>query len=198
MMNRSFLLRMLRRPKAGLRKRSSMTIDPASAAAADNGGAGADAPAVAGAAAGAARVRRGAPRGPETMDEVSKEIAILKKLDHPNVVKLYEVIDPPGSQYMMLVMEYLEKGPVLQTRDQAGFDRLPEEVRRGAARGGGEGVLAARGGRGAGTGAAPCPPARRRRGRRAPALLRPPADAPSSRLVSPPRHRWPRTTSARP
>ncbi|KAI8474002.1 MAG: kinase-like domain-containing protein [Monoraphidium minutum] len=67
-------------------------------------------------------------RGLETMDEVSKEIAILKKLDHPNVVKLYEVIDPPGSQYMMLVMEYLEKGPVLQTRDQAGFERLPEEV----------------------------------------------------------------------
>lgn len=29
---------------------------------------------------------------------------------------------------MMLVMEFLEKGPVLQTRDQAGFDCLPEEV----------------------------------------------------------------------
>jgi hypothetical protein len=40
-----------------------------------------------------------------------------------------QVIDPPGSQYMMLVMEYLEKGPVLVTRDQAGFECLPEEVR---------------------------------------------------------------------
>jgi [calcium/calmodulin-dependent protein kinase] kinase len=39
-----------------------------------------------------------------------------------------QVIDPPGSQYMMLVMEFLEKGPVLQTHDQAGFDCLPEEV----------------------------------------------------------------------
>jgi serine/threonine protein kinase len=29
---------------------------------------------------------------------------------------------------MMLVMEFLEKGPVLQTHDQAGFDCLPEEV----------------------------------------------------------------------
>jgi [calcium/calmodulin-dependent protein kinase] kinase len=29
---------------------------------------------------------------------------------------------------MMLVMEYLEKGPVLTTSNQAGFERLPEEV----------------------------------------------------------------------
>jgi len=29
---------------------------------------------------------------------------------------------------MMLVMEFLEKGPVLQTNGQAGFDCLPEEV----------------------------------------------------------------------
>lgn len=28
----------------------------------------------------------------------------------------------------MLVMEFLEKGPVLQTCDQTGFDCLPEEV----------------------------------------------------------------------
>lgn len=39
-----------------------------------------------------------------------------------------QVIDPPGSQYMMLVMEFLEKGPVLQTNNQSGFGRLPEEV----------------------------------------------------------------------
>lgn len=39
-----------------------------------------------------------------------------------------QVIDPPGSQYMMLVMEFLEKGPVLATADQAGFGRMPEEV----------------------------------------------------------------------
>ncbi|KAF6252984.1 kinase-like domain-containing protein [Scenedesmus sp. NREL 46B-D3] len=73
----------------------------------------------------------------EDSSDVNREIAILKKLDHPNVVKLYEVgwllrhccsDDPPGSQYMMLVMEFLEKGPVLQTRDQTGFDCLPEEV----------------------------------------------------------------------
>lgn len=45
-----------------------------------------------------------------------REIAVLKKLDHPNVVKLHEVIDPPGASYMMLVMEYLERGPVMETK----------------------------------------------------------------------------------
>lgn len=130
MMNRSFLLRTLQRPKAGLRKssRRSVMIDPAA------GGSSATSSAAtrsAGEASGggASGGAGGGVRTMDTVDEVSKEIAILKKLDHPNVVKLYEVIDPPGSQYMMLVMEYLEKGPVLQTRDQAGFDRLPEEVR---------------------------------------------------------------------
>ena len=137
MMNRSFLLRMLRRPKAALRKssRTSLSLDPSAAAAAAanaaNGAAGAASSAAAAPGAGApgaGAAPLAPPRPPETLDEVSKEIAILKKLDHPNVVRLFEVIDPPGSQYMMLVMEYLERGPVLQTRDQAGFGRLPEEV----------------------------------------------------------------------
>jgi len=62
------------------------------------------------------------------MDGVMREIAVLKKLDHPNVVKLFEVIDPPGSQYMMLVMEYMEKGAVMETKGQSGFSTFPEAV----------------------------------------------------------------------
>eukprot|EP00955_Chlamydomonas_euryale_P042250 352242-Chlamydomonas_euryale.AAC.5 len=52
-----------------------------------------------------------------------REIAVLKRLDHPNVVRLREVIDPPGSDYMMLVMDYMENGPVLETTSQNGFGR---------------------------------------------------------------------------
>jgi len=114
MMNRSCLLRTLQRPRAGLRKsaRRSVSANNASAAVA---------------AAAAAGLTSGGLCSDEAND-VNREIAILKKLDHPNVVKLFEVIDPPGSQYMMLVMEFLEKGPVLQTHHQSGFGCLPEEV----------------------------------------------------------------------
>lgn len=59
---------------------------------------------------------------------VMREIAVLKKLDHPNVVKLHEVIDPPGASYMMLVMEYMERGPVMETKGQGGFACFPERV----------------------------------------------------------------------
>ncbi|KAG0586979.1 hypothetical protein KC19_2G132100 [Ceratodon purpureus] len=42
------------------------------------------------------------------MMDVLREIAIMKRLDHPNVVKLYEVIDDPESERLYMVMEYAE------------------------------------------------------------------------------------------
>ena len=39
---------------------------------------------------------------PNPMEKVRVEIAILKKCDHPNVVKLYEVIDSPESNKIYL------------------------------------------------------------------------------------------------
>jgi [calcium/calmodulin-dependent protein kinase] kinase len=37
---------------------------------------------------------------------IRHEIAILKKLDHPNVVELYEVLDDPTKDGMYMVFEY--------------------------------------------------------------------------------------------
>ena len=54
---------------------------------------------------------------------ILREIALLKKLDHPNVVKLHEVIDSPGSPNLLLVLEYCESGPVMKTRGQSDFTR---------------------------------------------------------------------------
>ena len=39
-------------------------------------------------------------KGP--LDDVRREIAILKKLDHPNVVRLFEVLDDPQEDELIL------------------------------------------------------------------------------------------------
>lgn len=46
-------------------------------------------------------------------EDFVREIAILKRLSHPNIVQLVEVIDDPGSDCLLLVMGYVE-GVTLQ------------------------------------------------------------------------------------
>uniref|UniRef100_A0A7E4W847 calcium/calmodulin-dependent protein kinase n=2 Tax=Panagrellus redivivus TaxID=6233 RepID=A0A7E4W847_PANRE len=45
---------------------------------------------------------------------VQREIAILKKLAHPNVVKLVEVLDDPEDNYLYMVFEYVERRSLLE------------------------------------------------------------------------------------
>ncbi|KAL3690383.1 hypothetical protein R1sor_016692 [Riccia sorocarpa] len=42
-----------------------------------------------------------------------REIAIMKKLNHPNIVALHEVIDDPTKKKLYLVLEYVEGGPIM-------------------------------------------------------------------------------------
>ncbi|KAG8456104.1 hypothetical protein GDO86_002051 [Hymenochirus boettgeri] len=62
------------------------------------------------------------------IERVYQEIAILKKLDHPNVVKLVEVLDDPGEDHLYMVFELVKRGPVMDipttnplTEDQGRF-----------------------------------------------------------------------------
>lgn len=48
------------------------------------------------------------------LDRVYREVAVLKKLDHPNVVKLVEVLDDQDQDNLYMVFELLERGPVLE------------------------------------------------------------------------------------
>ncbi|XP_059617591.1 calcium/calmodulin-dependent protein kinase kinase 1 isoform X2 [Phlebotomus argentipes] len=54
------------------------------------------------------------PRKPTSpLDRVYKEIAVLKKLDHPNVVRLIEVLDDPLEDSLYLVFELVQQGEIL-------------------------------------------------------------------------------------
>jgi len=47
------------------------------------------------------------------LQKVYREIAIMKKLDHPNVTKLVEVLDDPEDDNLYMVFELLKEGEVL-------------------------------------------------------------------------------------
>ncbi|XP_056139657.1 calcium/calmodulin-dependent protein kinase kinase 1b [Lampris incognitus] len=67
------------------------------------------------------------PMGP--LERAYQEIAILKKLDHHNIVKLVEVLDDPDEDGLHMAFELMTKGPVMEevptdsplTEDQARF-----------------------------------------------------------------------------
>ncbi|VDI36685.1 calcium/calmodulin-dependent protein kinase kinase, partial [Mytilus galloprovincialis] len=48
------------------------------------------------------------------LEKVYREIAILKKLDHPNVVRLVEVLDDPDKDNLYMAFELVEKGEVME------------------------------------------------------------------------------------
>ena len=39
-----------------------------------------------------------------------REIAVMKKLNHPNVIRLHEVINDADDDKIFLVLDYAEKG----------------------------------------------------------------------------------------
>ncbi|XP_070141925.1 calcium/calmodulin-dependent protein kinase kinase 2 isoform X4 [Drosophila kikkawai] len=58
-------------------------------------------------------MRRGPKKAISPLDRVYREIAVLKKLDHPNVVKLVEVLDDPLEDSLYMVFELVKQGEVL-------------------------------------------------------------------------------------
>lgn len=57
--------------------------------------------------------RRRLGRIAEPTTDVKREIAILKKARHPNVVALYEVIDDPEYKKVYLILEYVQRGEIV-------------------------------------------------------------------------------------
>lgn len=44
---------------------------------------------------------------------LEREVAIMKKIDHPHLVQLFEVIDDPDDEKIYMVMEYMQKGSIM-------------------------------------------------------------------------------------
>lgn len=67
------------------------------------------------------------------MQKIQKEIAILKKVSHTNIVRLFEVMDDPTHHKIYLVMEYVDGGdlkwkddlddPILSLEECKGYFR---------------------------------------------------------------------------
>ena len=44
--------------------------------------------------------------------DIEKEIAIMKKLNHPHIVNLIEVLDDPAVDKLYIIMDYIKNGPL--------------------------------------------------------------------------------------
>lgn len=62
-----------------------------------------------------------------SLDLIREEIAIMKKLNHPNVVSLFEVLDDPEEDSLYMVMEMCKKGVVMQVGLEERADPYDEE-----------------------------------------------------------------------
>eukprot|EP01062_Namystynia_karyoxenos_P036447 TRINITY_DN26550_c0_g2_i1.p1 TRINITY_DN26550_c0_g2~~TRINITY_DN26550_c0_g2_i1.p1 ORF type:complete len:726 (+),score=145.16 TRINITY_DN26550_c0_g2_i1:102-2279(+) len=55
------------------------------------------------------------------------EIAIMKKLSHPRVIRLHEVIDDPTADKMYLIMDYVPGGQLLTMEPDGSCEPLPRD-----------------------------------------------------------------------
>ena len=58
---------------------------------------------------------------------IQEEVAIMKKLDHGNLVSLIEVLDDPGEDSLYMVLEMCKKGVVMKVGLDERADPYPEE-----------------------------------------------------------------------
>ncbi len=64
------------------------------------------------------------------LGDVLKEIAIMKKLRHPNIVELREVINDPHHDKIYIVQEFMEKGALMADADEGRWVPLPLDQAR--------------------------------------------------------------------
>ena len=66
----------------------------------------------------------------DNQQKIMREIAIMKRLRHRNVVNLYEVIDDPDHNKLYMVLDYIEGGCMLSEEDRDAGVKLPQPKAR--------------------------------------------------------------------
>lgn len=64
------------------------------------------------------------------LEDLLAEISVMRTLRHRNIVTLREVVDDPESNKLLLVMDYMEGGPVMTREALDKGHRIPEAVAR--------------------------------------------------------------------
>ncbi|KAI9638133.1 putative Ser/Thr protein kinase [Dioszegia hungarica] len=62
--------------------------------------------------------------------EIRKELAIFKKVNHPNIVRLKEIIDDPDQSKIFMILEYCDKGEITWKTDAGEPAMTVAETRR--------------------------------------------------------------------
>ena len=62
------------------------------------------------------------------LKDALKEIAILKKLNHPNIIKLYEILHNYQKQKIYLIMEYADYGDIINYNEATGIFSINQHV----------------------------------------------------------------------
>lgn len=73
-------------------------------------------------------MRRG-PQAPSKTDMIYREIAIMKRLNHPNLVCLKEVIEDAGEgNKLYIILEYIDGGMILTSIDNSDPSLSPKFI----------------------------------------------------------------------
>ena len=62
------------------------------------------------------------------LKDALKEIAILKKLDHPNIIKLYEILHNYQKEKIYLILEYAEYGDIVDYNEENGSFSINKHI----------------------------------------------------------------------
>ena len=61
-----------------------------------------------------------------SFDLIKEEIAVMKKLHHPNLVALIEVLDDPDEDSLFMVLEMCKKGVIMKVEVEDDVDPYSE------------------------------------------------------------------------